>query len=130
MNADIRFPRGIEIDRIHRACRGTLTAADTELLTYENAAAFPLGIGAGGTGRSARGRVTGKAGLRLKSAREPAGRHDPDARRIPGKKFVDNARACQGARVASDAAFHPVGYENFHSRSLIRLIRSCMMMKE
>lgn len=97
MNADIRFPGGIKVDRIHRTRRSTLAATDTELLSHEDSSAFALGVSTGGTGPGAGGGVTSKTGLCLKTAGEPSGGHDPDSGGIPGKELVDNACTRKGA---------------------------------
>ena len=62
MDTDKRLYRSIKINGINGAGLSTLTAADAELLSYDNASSFSLGIGAGRAGLSTRGRVACETG--------------------------------------------------------------------
>jgi hypothetical protein len=98
-----------EINRIHRAGLGAVTAANTPAFFNDDAAAIALGIRVGGTGSGTGCRIAGKAGSRFKTGGQTSGGHNADACRQPGQPFVDYSSARQGAGIAADAAFHSRG---------------------
>ncbi len=110
---------GIHPDGIHRAGFGAGPTPDTQALFHLHAASGPLGKSAcradGGTWR----RVARKTQLSVKPRAEAPGTPDAYSRMPPGKASVDQPRARQGARIASDAPFHAGSPKNFHRWALL-----------
>jgi len=70
MYANKRLYRKIKINGINRTGLRAFTAADAELLSYNDASSLSLGIGAGRAGLSTRGGVACETGLGFKPCRK------------------------------------------------------------
>lgn len=104
----------VQVDGVHWASLGAFTAMDAKRLVNLDAAAPALGESACGACCDTGRRVAGQTGDGGKACRKAAGRLNADAGGQPGKAVVHEPGAGQGARVASDAAFHVWGGEDLH----------------
>ncbi len=124
MNAHEGPPRRIQEDRIHRAGSGTLAATDTQGFLHDHPPALSLRVGPGRADRNAGGGKTGKARPGLKPRRQPPGRGDPDACRVPREKSVDQPGTGQRTGVTPDAPLHSRCRKDFHDRLLGKRCRA------
>lgn len=121
VEADIDITCFISGYGIHGADIDTIATTDTELATNGYPATWPLFETAGGAGSNTRCRITGKATFGKKSRRKSSRTLDPDACGLPGKPFIDQTSAGQGAGMTANTAIHMRGCKNFHKKEPVNI---------